>query len=93
MASFDSDVLVDMGDFESSSSRSDEGTILEDAKGPSDGVYNYGCWHAHIGFVQLNKLDPSASQSIDHEMRVQDMLDKNASHSKFVQNLNKFQFV
>ncbi len=45
MASFDSDVLMDVGDFESSLSRSDEGTISEDAKSPSDGVYNYGCWH------------------------------------------------
>jgi hypothetical protein len=43
MASFDSDVLVDMGDFESSLFRSDEGTISEDAKGPLNGVYNYGC--------------------------------------------------
>ncbi len=45
MVSFDSDILVDMGDFESSSSRSDEGTISKDAKGPSNGIYNYGCWH------------------------------------------------
>jgi hypothetical protein len=38
MASFDSDVLVDMGDFESFSFRSDEGTISKDAKDPLDGV-------------------------------------------------------
>lgn len=45
MASFDSDVLVDMGDFESSSYRSDEGIISKDAKVPSYDVYNCGCWH------------------------------------------------
>jgi hypothetical protein len=43
MASFDSDVLVDMGDFESSLFRSDEGTSSVDVKGPLNGVYNYGC--------------------------------------------------